>query len=172
MIAIAIGSNVEPEKNIPAALERLAHRVEIIGLSNFYRTEPVGPPGQPPFVNGACAVHTPLGPHDLKRTVLREVEHAGGRERTADKYAPRTIDLDLLIHGALVLRDDELDLPDPEILDRPFLWLPLLELDPNLMLPGTDRRLADLTMGKERTSMLLDAGLTVAMSSQLRRGME
>lgn len=172
MIAVAIGSNVEPEKNIADALGRLADRVEIVGLSNFYRTEPVGPPGQPPFVNGACAIRTALGPLDLKRTVLRHVEDAGGRIRTADRYAPRTIDLDLLVYGPTVLNEADLELPDPEILDRPFLWLPLLELDPGLILPGTGVRLDRLTAGKQRSSMIFDAPLSQALRQFVHRRRE
>lgn len=172
MIAVAIGSNVEPEKNIADALGRLADRVEIVGLSNFYRTEPVGPPGQPPFVNGACAIRTALGPLDLKRTVLRQVEDAGGRIRTADRYAPRTIDLDLLVYGPTVLNEADLELPDPEILDRPFLWLPLLELDPGLILPGTGVRLDRLTACKQRSSMIFDAPLSEALRQHLHRRRE
>jgi len=67
-----------------------------------------------------------------------------GWKRTADKYAPRPIDLDVLLHGAAVVREPDLTLPDPDILERPFVAVPLWELAPDLALPGSGRRLADV----------------------------
>ena len=80
---------------------------------------------------------TELDPLMLKLTVLRAIESALGRQRTGDKYADRTLDLDLVLYGDLVSSSPELVLPDPELAQRPFLAFPLLELDPELRLPGS-----------------------------------
>jgi dihydroneopterin aldolase/2-amino-4-hydroxy-6-hydroxymethyldihydropteridine diphosphokinase len=82
-------------------------------------------------------IETALPPLDLKYQLLRRVETILGRERTADRYAPRTIDLDLILYNDAVLKSDELTLPDPDILERPFLAAGLRELAPGLVLPGS-----------------------------------
>ena len=134
---VAVGSNIEPERNIPAALEALARFVRVTGSSTFYRTAPVARPGQPAFYNGVFQAQTGLAARALKFDVLRPIEERLGRVRTADKDAPRTIDLDLLLCGDEVIDTPELRLPDPEIRVRPFVAVPLLELCPELLLPGT-----------------------------------
>ena len=144
---IGVGSNIDPQSNIREALIRLAERVEIRALSTFYRSQPVGPPGQPPFVNGVVAADTGLPPLAVKSDVLRQIEAELGRVRTTDKYAPRVIDLDLLIYDDIVVAGGELTLPDPEIASRPFLAVPLAELAPELELPGDGRTMRELAQG-------------------------
>jgi len=141
---IGVGSNIDPQSNIREALIRLAERVEIRALSTFYQSRPVGPPGQPPFVNGVVAADTDLPPLAVKRDVLRRIEEGLGRVRTTDKYAPRVIDLDLLIYDDMVVAEAGLVLPDPEITSRPFLAVPLGELAPELKLPGDGRTMREL----------------------------
>ncbi|MCX5795294.1 MAG: 2-amino-4-hydroxy-6-hydroxymethyldihydropteridine diphosphokinase [Elusimicrobia bacterium] len=130
---IGLGSNMEPEASIPKALELLARQVRLEGLSTFRRTAPVGPAGQPEFVNGVARVSTDLPPRSLKFEVLRGIEAALGRRRGPDQYAPRTIDLDLLLYGDLVSDEPDLVLPDPDLRTRPFLAAALLELAPGLV---------------------------------------
>ena len=141
-VFIGVGSNIAPEANIPLALERLAKSLSLRAVSTFYRTAPVGPAGQPPFVNGVVEALSELPPRKLKFHVLRPIEASLGRRRSgADKYAPRTIDLDLLLYGDAVLSQRGLTLPDPDIRERPFLAAGLLELEPGLVLPdGTPLR--------------------------------
>jgi 2-amino-4-hydroxy-6-hydroxymethyldihydropteridine diphosphokinase len=141
---VSIGSNIEPEANIEEALRRLARRVDVMGVSTFYRSEPVGPPGQPPFLNGVVEVRTELPPRELKFAALRRIERELGRVRTADRYAPRPIDLDLLIYDECVTASRELTLPDPDITSRPFLAVPLGELAPDLVLPGDGRTMGEV----------------------------
>lgn len=112
---IALGSNIDPEANILAALRLLAERLRVVGMSTLYRTPPLGRPEQPDFINGMVAVETELGVTAVKQ-LLREIEQRLGRVRTEDTYAARTIDLDLV------------DRADPEVLERPFLLVPLAEL--------------------------------------------
>ncbi len=135
---IAVGSNVDAERNVADALELLGRRLHVIAVSSFYRTPALGPPGRPDFLNGVVEVETELAPRELKRQVLLEVEDALGRERGGDRDAPRTIDLDLVLYGDLISDEAGFVLPAPEILGRAFVALPLLELEPDLILPGTD----------------------------------
>ncbi len=141
---VAVGSNIDPERNVERGLERLARSVRIERLSSFYRTSPADGRNAPPFINGMVELTTAVTPLALKLTVLRPIESELGRQRTDDKYADRTLDLDLVLYGDLVSASPELLLPDPELAQRPFLAFPLLELDPELRLPGSRVPLRDL----------------------------
>lgn len=141
---VAVGSNIKPSLNVRAALRALALRAPIVAISTVYRTEPEGRPGQPSFYNCVVEIRTEMRPQKLKSQVLRRIEADLGRRRTADKYAPRTIDLDLILYGNLVMDTRELVLPDPQIARRPFLAVPMSELAPDLKLPGTTAKMAEL----------------------------
>jgi 2-amino-4-hydroxy-6-hydroxymethyldihydropteridine diphosphokinase len=138
---IAVGSNVEPEENVREGLRRLSQRLRIRAVSTFYRSLPLGRPEQQPFVNGVVEVNTDVPPRQLKYGVLRAVESEMGRLRMADKYAPRTLDLDILLYDAKVICSADLIVPDPEIVSRPFLAVPLAELAPQALLTGDGRSL-------------------------------
>jgi len=133
---IAVGSNIDPEDNIPRALDLLLRAVCVTGISTFYRTPALGSEGQPPFYNGVIASETELPPRTVKFEVLREIEERLGRRRGEDRYAPRAIDLDLILYDDLIVEEADLILPDPEIAQRAFLAAPLCELAPELALPG------------------------------------
>ncbi len=138
---VSVGSNIDPPGNIACALTQLARRVDLLGMSTFYRTAPIGPAGRGDFVNGVCRVRTEIGPRALKYDVLRDIEARLGRVRTADRYAPRPIDLDLLLYGEARIDQPGLTIPDPDI-SRPFITACLLELAPNLRLPGEPEALS------------------------------
>jgi 2-amino-4-hydroxy-6-hydroxymethyldihydropteridine diphosphokinase len=140
---VSVGSNIEPEKNVRSALQRLGEQVMIRAVSTVYLTEPIGPAGQPPYYNCVADVETDLTPFGLKQKVLRGIETALGRTRTGDKYAPRAIDLDLILYGEVVMTTDELVLPDPDIFRRPFLAAAMRELAPNLVMPGSGKHIND-----------------------------
>jgi dihydroneopterin aldolase/2-amino-4-hydroxy-6-hydroxymethyldihydropteridine diphosphokinase len=150
---IAVGSNIDAEQNVLAALTLLGRRQRIVQISRFYWTPALGAGGSPDFLNGAVEIETELEPLELKRLVLQPVEDELGRKRCGDPNAPRTIDLDLVLHGETVRSDEEIVLPAPEILERAFVALPLLELDPDLVLPGSDRPLRELTSGLSSREM-------------------
>jgi 2-amino-4-hydroxy-6-hydroxymethyldihydropteridine diphosphokinase len=139
---VSAGSNIDPERNIREALHRLAGRVKVTAISTVYQTPAMARPADPPFYNCVARIETPLPPLELKRGVLNEIENELGRRRGADKCAPRTIDLDLLLYDDLVLDSPELRLPDGDILARPFLVLCLHELAPELGPPGSGASLA------------------------------
>jgi 2-amino-4-hydroxy-6-hydroxymethyldihydropteridine diphosphokinase len=150
---VSFGSNIEPERNIPRALSLLAERVRVAAVSTVYLTPAEGPPGQPPFANGVVRVETRLDPRELKFRVLRRVEAALGRVRSEDRFAPRTIDLDLILYDDLVTQTEDLTLPDPDIAHRAYLAVPLCELNPDLRLPGTDSFLKDLAAAVGRRTL-------------------
>ena len=80
---IALGSNIEPERNLPAAVRLLAARCKLLALSPVYQTQPVGKTDQPDFLNAAALIETELGPAALKTQVLQKIERTLGRVRSA-----------------------------------------------------------------------------------------
>ena len=98
-------------------------------------------------------IETDLAPRELKFQVLRRIESELGRTRGSDKFAARTIDLDLILYDELVMTTEDLTLPDPDILRRPFLAIPLHELAPGLVLPGSGLRISETAAALPRTRM-------------------
>jgi 2-amino-4-hydroxy-6-hydroxymethyldihydropteridine diphosphokinase len=141
---VSVGSNIEPAINVRAALRLLVERVEVRAVSTVYRTAPLGRPGQPAYYNCVVEIETDLSPLDLKYKVLHQIEAELGRVRSEDKYAARTIDLDLIVYDDLTLDIDGLTLPAPEIVERPFVAIPLHELAPSLRLSGSGWLLEDI----------------------------
>jgi 2-amino-4-hydroxy-6-hydroxymethyldihydropteridine diphosphokinase len=136
---IAVGSNLGPAENVRAALGLLAKQVRLVAVSTVYETPAEARPEQPPYYNCVAAVETDAPPETLKRTILRGIESELGRKRTADQFAARPIDLDLILYGDLVMETEGLTLPDPLILTRPYLAAGLRELAPGLVLPKRRR---------------------------------
>lgn len=153
---VSMGSNIEPEKNIRAALKLMASRLKVRAVSTVYRTEPVGMPGQAVFYNCVAEVETEKAPEDLKFSVLRSIEDALGRHRSGGRNGPRTIDLDLIIYDGLKIKKEGLAVPDPDIATRAFLAVPLSELAPELEVPGTGLKASDM-------ASVLDAGTMEAL---------
>lgn len=148
-VVIALGSNIEPRENLPRALEKLRRRLTITAVSRVYETAPVGADGVPVFLNAAVRTATHRSPTDLKWQVLRPIETELGRVRTGDKNAPRTVDLDLVLYGSLVLRDPEqgLTLPDPDLVTCAHLALPAADVAGELRHPETGKTLAEIAAG-------------------------
>jgi 2-amino-4-hydroxy-6-hydroxymethyldihydropteridine diphosphokinase len=138
---VAVGSNIHPERHILRAMRMLKRRVRIVGVSTFYRTPAIGRPQQALFCNGVWGVETDIPPRTLKFSVLRGIEERLGRMRSDDAYADRVIDLDLVLYGDEVIDEPDLKIPHPDLL-RPFVALPLLELDAGVLLPDTRRPLS------------------------------
>ena len=134
---VGVGSNLGDRADaIERAVELLrAHpAVEVVSESSLRETEPWGAVAQPRFLNGAVAVETRLEPRALLG-VLLDVERRLGRMRE-ERWGPRTIDLDLLLYGNVVLDEPGLTVPHPRLHERAFVLEPLHELDPNLVVPG------------------------------------
>lgn len=142
---IAIGSNLgDREQNIERGLERLG-RVEGIKLgrvSSLVESEPLNcPPGSGPFLNGVARLETTLTARELLNALLA-VEQVMGRERS-EKNAPRTLDLDLILFGDLVIDESDLQVPHPRMHERFFVLWPLLQVDSRALDPRTGDPWAD-----------------------------
>jgi len=164
---IAMGSNLSPEMNILRAVELLLEQFQGTGCSRFYRTKPWAGRKQPDFVNGVIRILAQGPPLDLKFDILRKIETELGRNREQDKYQDRSIDLDLILFGAQKIQLTEITLPDPEILQRNFIFLPLLEIEPTLVLPGYTRQLTQLVDTQKPTTMILMKKLTEKIEREI-----
>jgi 2-amino-4-hydroxy-6-hydroxymethyldihydropteridine diphosphokinase len=130
---VALGSNLgDREGTIRAALARLDG---VVAVSRLRDTDPVGFEDQPTFLNGVAALETELPPRALLDRQL-EVERSLGRTREGPRFGPRTIDLDLLVHGDLEFDEPGLTIPHPRLHERRFVLEPLAELAPDLVVPG------------------------------------
>ena len=136
-VIVGMGSNQEPERHLPRAARMLGERAEVLAASSAWATTPVGPPGQLAFVNAAVLLRTTLPPERVKPELLRPIEAALGRVRTADRFAPRPIDLDLVAYGDEVLRSAGLEVPDPDLLRHAHVALPASEVAPDWLHPQT-----------------------------------
>ena len=115
-VFLSIGSNVEPEKNVPACLKLLKERFHVLKISTIYETDPVGPAGDKKFWNLAVAIETERQDEALRQE-LRKIEEALGRVRPSkNKFAPRTMDLDIL--------------PQADYQHQAFIMIPLAEIAP------------------------------------------
>ncbi|NIM93976.1 MAG: 2-amino-4-hydroxy-6-hydroxymethyldihydropteridine diphosphokinase [Anaerolineales bacterium] len=161
---ISIGSNIQPEWYLPLAVERMHEIGEMVAVSKVYQNPAIGRRRQPDFLNCAVLVGVELSAMDIRHR-LREMEADLDRIRTEDKYAPRTIDLDLSILGDLVLETPEMVLPDPDILRRAYMAVTLAELDPTFPHPITSEPLQDIA-DRLRSTAILKAREDVAKMIQ------
>ena len=137
-VYVGLGANLgDREATIRGALELLGSGPDLAvqAVSTLRETAPVGYVEQPPFLNGAALLETDLSPRDVLDRLLA-VERALGRTRDGPRWGPRTIDLDLLVHGAEVVDEPGLRVPHPRLAERRFVLEPLAELDPGLVVPG------------------------------------
>ena len=134
---VALGANIgEPVQHLRAAVLDLdaLPGTTVVARSSLYRSAPVGLVDQPDFINAVVAVDTALEPLDLLHALLA-IEARHGRVRSVPN-APRTLDLDLLLHGDATMTSPALTLPHPRMHERAFVLLPLVEIAPDTMLPG------------------------------------
>lgn len=138
---IALGANLgDAERTLDLAIHALSQQAHcrLIARSSLYRTAPIDcEPGQPDFINAVVAVETSLGPQLLLETLLA-LEKRFGRERST-RNAARTLDLDLLMYGDQCIDRHGLQIPHPRMHERAFVLRPLLEIAPNLVVPGKGR---------------------------------
>lgn len=143
---VGVGANLGDARSMVArALGELAALSDAPArASSLYRTEPLGPPGQPWYVNAVAQLETGLEPHQLL-AALRALERQAGRDRSrAVRWGPRELDLDLLLLGDRVLDTPELVLPHPGLAERRFVLEPLAELAPGVRDPRSGRTAAEL----------------------------
>lgn len=151
---IALGANLgDPPAQLRAALHslRAAPQLEVVAVSQLYRTPPLGPAGQPDYCNAVCAVDTALQPEALL-DLLQGIENAAGRKRDGAHWGPRLLDLDLLYMEGRASHTPRLTLPHPGLQHRAFVLVPLLEIAPALTIPGLGA-VAALAAAVDRTGV-------------------
>jgi 2-amino-4-hydroxy-6-hydroxymethyldihydropteridine diphosphokinase len=143
-VAIALGSNLgERRAHLDFGVARLRSLLRHIAVSRYHDTVPVGISGpQPLYLNAAATGETTLSARDLLDALLA-IEAARGRERPYPN-APRTLDLDLILHGDLVVDDPGLTVPHPRFRERRFVLEPLAEIEPEMIDPVTGRTIREL----------------------------
>ena len=129
-VLVALGSNLgDRALNLRRAIREMLPFFSIVRVSSIHETEPVeAPQGSPRFLNMVVAGHTSLPPREFL-DALHEVERRLGRRRSGVRNAPRTIDLDLILHSAHLLRSPSLTLPHPRYREREFVVQPIAELE-------------------------------------------
>lgn len=153
-VIVALGSNLEqPVRQLQTALAALAAhpQVDVLAVSSFYRTAPVGYADQPDFVNAVALLTTDLLAAELL-ALLHQIEGAAGRVRTF-RNAPRTLDLDIIDYHGQISDSPALQLPHPRAHLRGFVMVPLAEIAPQHRLPGQTATAA------EQAALLGDSGV-------------
>ncbi len=148
---ISIGSNIEREKNVRSSLIALEAQLGKLLVSNIYESEAVGFKGNV-FYNLIVEFESNL---DVKTVAkqLREIELAHGRKQNSQKFSARTLDLDLILYGNLIIHDGRLQIPRDEIERYAFVLEPLAEIAPNLQHPISKKTYADLWIKFDKTNL-------------------
>lgn len=130
---VALGANIgNPSEQMNLAIAMLKEATDVIAVSTFYTTKPVGGPEQPDYINAVCILESELPALDLL-SLLQGIEKSLGRERI-ERWGPRTIDLDLIQYGSLLSKAEELELPHPRAHERRFVIEPWHEIEPDAVL--------------------------------------
>jgi len=161
---ISLGSNIDRESNTCKAVASLKKLFGPLQLSSVYETEAEGFVGDP-FYNLIIGFESDLEVKQVAR-LLRQIEKDQGRTRESRKFAARTLDLDLVLYGELILSDGRLQIPRDEIERYSFVLEPLAEIAPNLLHPLSQRRIAELwenfdKSGLHRQRIILDCLSTI-----------
>jgi len=151
---VGLGSNLgDPVSHVRTAIGELdaLQGCTVIASSPFFRSAPVGPPGQDWYVNAVAAMEVERDPWELLSD-LHAIEASHRRDRSGARWGPRTLDLDLLLHGDLEIDEPGLRLPHPGLTKRNFVVYPLLLVAPDLVLPD-GRLLSDVASGLDRKDL-------------------
>lgn len=149
-VYVAIGSNVNPEENIRKAASELRRLFPDVRFSSWYRNQAVGFEGDD-FINGVVGFTTDL---PLRSVIeqLHAVEALCGRPRNAPRWAPRAMDLDVLLYDNVVCAESGMTLPRPDLLKRPYMLGPLAELAPEVAHPTAGLTIGELWQRFDRDS--------------------
>jgi 2-amino-4-hydroxy-6-hydroxymethyldihydropteridine diphosphokinase len=139
---IGLGSNLnDPLQQVTrafAALDALPAS-RCLARSSLYRSRPLGDAAQPDYINAVALLETRLSAPDLLQGLLDIEERQGRTRRPGERWAPRTLDLDLLLYGEQHYDDARLTVPHPELMRRDFVLYPMFEIAPDLIIPGAGR---------------------------------
>jgi 2-amino-4-hydroxy-6-hydroxymethyldihydropteridine diphosphokinase len=143
---VSVGSNIQPERFVPRAIEQLRQRLGPVKVSSAYRTVPVGDTAQPDFWNLAVIFETELSPEAINAELHAIERHLGRSHDPSRPWGPRAIDLDLVLLGDLVGRFGAVELPSPQLAEQAFVAVPAAELAPRLKHPLLGVTLAELAV--------------------------
>jgi 2-amino-4-hydroxy-6-hydroxymethyldihydropteridine diphosphokinase len=142
MVYLGIGTNMgNRERNLDRCLDLLSQRMKMGRKSSIYDTEPQDNVNQPRFLNMVCQVFTRLAPEGLL-ALAKGIESKMGR--TGKTGEPRPIDVDILLYGEAQINTPDLIVPHPKMKDRAFVMIPLSEIAPDLIFPGTDKTIKEM----------------------------
>ncbi|AOV97786.1 2-amino-4-hydroxy-6-hydroxymethyldihydropteridine diphosphokinase [Edwardsiella hoshinae] len=149
-VYLALGSNLaDPQRQVCQAIQALAAlpHCQLAAVSSLYRTRPLGPQEQPDYINAAVALDTTLAAEALL-DCTQHIELSHGRERKAERWGPRTLDIDIMLFGSQVIASERLTVPHYDMMNRRFMLLPLAEIAPDLVFPtGETLRAAIARLG-------------------------
>lgn len=142
-VLIAFGANIgDIENNFEIAFQNIKQFGNIIKISKYYTTKPVGNTNQPDFTNGALYFETQLSAQQLLEKLL-EIEKDIGRVRK-EKNEPRILDLDIIFYDDEIIDEQNLKIPHPRVYERRFVLEPLNEIAPNFVCPKTHKQISEL----------------------------
>ena len=133
---IGLGSNMKsPKQQIKSAIKSIEGiaLTQVLKVSSLYKSKPIGPQNQNDYINAVAKIDTDLMPLELLEC-MQDIENQQGRIRK-EHWGPRTLDLDILMFGEEIIKDDKLTIPHAEIENRSFVLAPLAEIDPNCLIP-------------------------------------
>jgi len=134
-VVIALGSNIgDTNSHLHHAIDELGKHIDVVKVSSFYKTAPVGGPEQDDFLNAVLIGESDLDPLDLL-VAMQEIETLAGRTREIH-WGPRTLDLDLISFGDHEIHEPHLEIPHPRAHLRAFVLEPWIEVDPDAVLIG------------------------------------
>ncbi|WP_392558966.1 2-amino-4-hydroxy-6-hydroxymethyldihydropteridine diphosphokinase [Orbus mooreae] len=145
IVFIALGANLgDPSSQANDAIEAIKTltSTQVLQVSPFYRSKPLGPQDQPDYLNAVLKIETTLLPLELLSAV-QEIEKNLGRVRKSNRWGPRTLDLDILLYDDLILTSEILTIPHYDMKNREFVLYPLFDIAPELVLPDK-QRISDL----------------------------
>ena len=149
-VYVAAGSNIEPERHLAMAVRELERQFPAVRFSPWYRNRAVGFEGDD-FINFVAAFPTELAVADVLAR-LQAIETLCGRPRDAPRWAPRSMDLDVLLYGDLVRQEPKLKLPRPDLLKRAYMLGPLAALAPDLVHPTERQTIGELWQRFDRAA--------------------
>ncbi|MGN5883157.1 2-amino-4-hydroxy-6-hydroxymethyldihydropteridine diphosphokinase [Staphylococcus simulans] len=149
-VFLGLGSNVgDREAQLKAAIDLLDEQqgIEVIKVSSFYETAPVGYVDQPDFLNLCIKIETELSPHEVLERGLA-IEQQLHRVRK-ERWGPRTLDIDILLYGDEIIETKDLSIPHPRMTERAFVLIPLQEIAPDKVEPRTQQKIKEITVPDE-----------------------
>ncbi len=169
VVYLGLGSNLgNRQRNIERAVELLRERVEVERVSAIYESPPVGYVKQPHFLNAVCKARTGLSPLEFL-PFAQEIEGSMGRIPTFPS-GPRSLDIDILLYGDLVLATPQLTIPHPRMAERAFVLVPLAEIDPEARHPVLGRTARELLAGIGGAGDMVPFDAEAAYWRGLKRG--